>query len=408
MNGRCPYPLDVTGQDVHGEAKALREQGSGIAMVELPGSIRGWVVVAHELAMELLISPKVSKNPRLHWPAWISGEVGTDWPLASWTEMRNMATAYGTEVQRLRSPIVKAFTSRRVRTMEPYIERTVRHLLDELTRAPLDEVLDLKRDFAYRLPATVICDLFGVPEQDRAALLGSGENAPDSSVSPEKAEADIRAWHEQFSKLIAFKRANPADDLTTDLINADVLTDEELIGTLFSVLGAGSETVVILITHAVLNLLTHPEQLAILREGRATWEDVIEETLRVESPINLQPLRFAVADLHIGDVVVPKGDPIMLGYAAIGRDPDVHGASADDWDITRADKRHLSFGHGVHYCFGAPLARLEARIALPALFERFPDMRLAVEPKDLEPQGTFVTNGHKALPVVLRSGAATG
>jgi cytochrome P450 len=404
MDGRCPYKLDVTGQDVHSEAKALQDQGSGIAMVELPGDIRGWVVVGHDLAVELLASPKVSKNPRAHWPAWISGEIGADWPLASWPTMENMTTAYGEEHRRLRHPVVKAFTPKRVRAMQPYIERTVRQLLDNLAGTTPGEIVDLKRNFSYQLPATVICDLFGVPEEDRAAVLRGGEKTPDSSLTPEEAEANIRDWQEQFGKLIAAKRAHPIDDLTSELVNAegdDRLTDNELIGTLFVALGAGSETVMNLVTHAVLKLLTHPEQRAMVEDGRASWDDVIEETLRLESPLNMLPLRFAVEDLHLDGVTVPKGDPILMGYGAIGRDPDIHGDSAGDWDITRSNKEHLSFGHGTHYCFGAPLARLEARIALPALFERFPGMRLGVKPADLDSQGTFIMNGHNALPVML-------
>ncbi|NKE62707.1 cytochrome P450 [Lentzea sp. PSKA42] len=404
MEGRCPYKLDVTGQDVHGEAKSLREQGSGIAMVQLPGDIRGWVVVGHALAMELLTSPKVSKNPRMHWPAWMSGEIGADWPLASWPTMENMTTAYGEEHQRLRRPVVKAFTPKRVRAMQPYIERTVQRLLDNLAATPPGEVTDLKRNFSYQLPATIICDLFGVPEEDRAAVLRGGEKTPDSSLTPEEAEANIRDWHEQFGKLIASKRAHPADDLTSDLVSAvgeTQLTDNELIGTLFVALGAGSETVMNLVTHAVLKLLTHPEQRAMVADGRVSWDDVIEETLRLESPLNMLPLRFAVEDLHLDGVTVPKGDPILMGYGAIGRDPEVHGDSAEEWDVTRENKEHLSFGYGTHYCFGAPLARLEARIALPALFERFPDLRLAVEPEELDSQGTFIMNGHNTLPVIL-------
>jgi 2-hydroxy-5-methyl-1-naphthoate 7-hydroxylase len=412
MQKRCPYRLDVTGQDVHGEAQELRAQGSGIAMVTLPGDVRGWVVVGHDLAKDLLTSPKVSKNPRMHWPQWINGEIGADWPLASWPTMENMTTAYGAEAQRLRRPVVKAFTPKRVRSMQPYIERTVQYLIDRLAETPPGEVVDLKRNFSYQLPATIICDLFGVPEAERATVLRGGEKTPDSSLTPEEAEANIRDWTEQFSKLIQAKRENPGDDLTSELVNTtgeERLTDSELIGTLFVALGAGSETVMNLVTHAVHKLLTHPDQRAAVEQGRASWDDVIEETLRLESPLNMLPLRFAVEDLELDGVTVPKGDPILMGYGAIGRDPAVHGDSAEDWDITRPDKEHLSFGFGTHYCFGAPLARLEAKIALPALFARFPEMELAVKTEELESQGTFIMNGHKTLPVVLtRAPAVVG
>jgi 2-hydroxy-5-methyl-1-naphthoate 7-hydroxylase len=408
MESRCPVVLDITGSDVHAEGEVLREQGQ-VARVELPQGVLGWTVVGYDLAMKLLNDPRVSKDPRKHWPDFISGKVGPDWPLASWPTMENMTTAYGDEHSRLRRPVVKAFTPRRVKALEPYVEKTVINLLDELTMRPPDAVVDLKRDFSYRLPATIICDLFGVPEEARADMLRGGEVTTDSSIAPAEAEANIRLWMQQFTDFIAAKREHPDDDLTSDLILAVEdgvsLTDSELIGTLFVALGAGSETVMNLITHAVFRLLTHPEQHAMVAEGQATWDDVIEETLRLESPLNMLPLRYAVEDIEVDGVTIPQGDPILMGYAAIGRDPEIHGESACTWDITRENKKHLSFGHGNHFCFGAPLARLEARIALRLLFERFPGMTLVGRPEDLEPQGTFIMNGYKTLPVRLMPAA---
>ena len=405
MQDRCPYHLDTTGQDVHGEGEELRRQGQ-VARVELPQGVLGWTVVGYEAAMKLLADPRVSKNPRKHWTAFLDGRIRQDWPLASWVAMDNMTTAYGEDHARLRRPVVKAFTPKRVREMQPYIEKTVATLLDDLAATPAGEVVDLKRHFAYRLPAAIICDLFGIPEEARADILRGGEVTTDSSITPEEAEANVRMWTAKFAELLAAKRANPADDLTTDLILAEKedgvgLTESELIGTLFVALGAGSETVMNLLTHAVYNLLRNPDQRALLEQGKASWDDVIEETLRVESPLNMLPLRFAVEDIDIDGITIHKGDPILMGYAAIGRDPNVHGETADQWDITRSNKEHLSFGHGVHFCFGAPLARLEAQIALPALFARFPDLTLAVEPAELESQGTFIMNGYKTLPVRL-------
>ncbi len=404
MESRCPVVLDTTGQDVHSEAEVLRQQGQ-IARVELPQGVLGWVVVGHDLAMKLLNDPRVSKDPRKHWPDYINGKVGADWPLASWPAMENMTTAYGKDHALLRKPVVKAFTPRRVKTMEPYVEKTVSTLLDDMAAQPVGATVGLKEYFAYKLPATIICDLFGIPEEARADVLRGGEVTTDSSITPEEAEANIRMWTEQFANLIAAKRANPEDDLTTDLINTEVdgrkLTDGELIGTLFVALGAGSETVMNLITNAVYHLLTDPEQRAKVEDGRVSWDDVIEETLRLESPLNMLPLRYAVEDIVLDDVTIPKGDPMLMGYGAIGRDPEIHGCTAREWDLERDNKQHLSFGHGNHYCFGAPLARLEARVALPELFNRFPDMTLAVEPDELRPQGTFIMNGFKELPLRL-------
>ncbi|WP_143674734.1 cytochrome P450, partial [Streptomyces caniscabiei] len=152
-------------------------------------------------------------------------------------------------------------------------------------------------------------------------------------------------------------------------------------------------------------LLTHPEQLAHVREGRATWDDVIEETLRTQAPVASLPLRYAVEDLDLAEfggpegVVIARGEPILAAYAAAGRSHERHGKDADVFDVSRADKEHLAFGHGVHHCLGAPLGRLEARIALPALFTRFPDLRLASTEADLGHVESFISNGHRHLPV---------
>lgn len=397
--------LDPTGRDIHEEARRLRSQGP-VARVEMPHGVLGWSVTSYEVVKRLLSDPRVSKDPRKHWPSYINGEIGPDWPLNSWIEMDNMTTRYGIEHTRLRKPIARAFSPRRTEAMRPQVAKVVDGLLDKLADTPPGEVVDLKARFAFQVPAEVICDLFGVPESDRADALRGGEIAVDTSVTPEEAEANVRNWIGTFERLIELKRRSPGDDLTTDLIegvddDGNRLTHSELIGTLFLLLSAGSETVMNLLTSAVRELLSRPEQLELVRSGRATWDDVVEETLRVQSPIAQLPLRFAIEDIDVDGVTIPKGEPILIGFAAVGRDPDLHGSSAGDFDLTRRNKEHLSFGHGPHFCIGAPLARLEAGIALPALFQRFPEMALAVPAEDLQPQVTFIMNGNHTLPVYL-------
>jgi 2-hydroxy-5-methyl-1-naphthoate 7-hydroxylase len=408
-NRTCPVILDTTGKDVHAEGELLREQGS-VARVELPQGVMAWAIVGYDLAIQILTDPRVSKDPRQHWPAWISGEIGADWPLGSWPAMDNMTTAYGDAHTRLRKPVMKAFTPRRIRDMQPYIESKIASLLDDMDAFPPGEILDLKKHYTYRLPASIVCDLFGIPEERRAGMLRGGEVATDSSVTPEKAKSNLGMWVGRFQEFIDAKRETPGDDLTSDLImvrkdDGTPLSDHELIGTLFLVLGAGSETVMNLLTNAIYKLIVHPEQRALLKDGLVTWDDVIEETLRAEGPTNMLPLRYAVEDIEVEGVTIAKGDPILIGYGAIGRDPALHGDTAGAWDLTRADKTHLSFGHGVHHCLGAPLARLQSRIALPALFDRFPEIALGVEADELIPQGTFIMNGFKTLPVKLRNAA---
>jgi len=156
-----------------------------------------------------------------------------------------------------------------------------------------------------------------------------------------------------------------------------------------------------LLDQAIVAFLTHPEQLADAVAGRVSWAEVIEETLRYQAPIAHLPLRYAVEDIRIGDQGIGKGEAILASYGGPGRDAKVHGETADRFDVHREKKDHLAFGHGAHHCIGAPLARLEASIALPALFARFPKLAFAPDPATLAPIGSFVSNGHQTLPVHL-------
>lgn len=203
------------------------------------------------------------------------------------------------------------------------------------------------------------------------------------------------------------KRERPGDDLTSVLIAArdeegSGLTEAELIDTLLLVIGAGHETTVNLIGNAVHALLAHPDQLARVRGGEITWSDVVEETLRWAPSIANLPLRYAVEDIELHDgITIARGDAILATYAAAGRDPERHGADADRFLPGGTAKEHLAFGHGVHHCIGAPLARLEATIALPALFARFPELRLADPSVPAGQVESFIAHGFGALPVRL-------
>ncbi|WP_344258928.1 cytochrome P450 [Streptomyces sodiiphilus] len=368
-----------------------------------------WSVTRYDVIKKLLTDDRVSRDPRQHWPAWYNGEIPPDWPLVSWVAVTSAFTSYGSERARLRNLIAKAFTARRTAAMRPRIEEIVAGLLAGLEAAPAGEPVDLRADYAYRLPTEVICELFGVPGHLRAETMRVIDAALDTSATPEEAQANVEGMYAAMRAIADYRSEHPGDDMTSGLLAArddesgSRLSQEELISTLILMIGAGAETAVNLIAKATHALLTHPEQRLLLESGKATWDDVIEETLRAEGPISHMPMRFAVEDIDLGEgVLIRKGDPILVAFAAAGRDPGLHGDSAGTFDLTREDKEHLAFGHGVHYCLGAPLARLEAAVALPALFERFPGMRLAVPPQELVPQVSFIANGHQELPVLLR------
>ncbi|GAB3971215.1 cytochrome P450 [Plantactinospora veratri] len=407
---RCPYVIDRTGGDILAEAARLRELGSAVR-VELPGGVPAWSITSYALARRLFADPRVVKDPRRYWPAFIDGEIGDDWPLISWVKMDSMTLVDGDDHRRLRGLVAPDFGPRRIEAQRPLVERIVADLLDRLAERPTDRPVDLRASFAAPLPAQMICELFGVPEEARPEVLRGLELAVDTTLPPEEAAANVAHWQVALRELAAAKRAAPADDMTSRLVQAHdregLLSESELVGSLFNVLGAGSETVMNLLTKAIVALLTHPDQRELVATGRASWSDVIEETLRAEAPIAQLPLRFAAEDIEVDGVTIERGSPILICLAAAGRDPDRYGASAETFDLTRPDKDHLSFGYGAHFCIGASLARLEASVALPALFERFPALTLAVPPAELAPPGTFIMNGLRSLPVYL-AGRPTG
>ncbi|WP_375781968.1 cytochrome P450 family protein [Streptomyces zingiberis] len=399
--------MDPTGSDIHGEAARVREQGP-VGLVELPGKVVAWAVSDPALLKELLTDPRVSKDPRQHWPAWINGEITPDWPLFTWVAVTNMFTAYGADHRRLRKLVAPAFSARRTAALRPRIEEVTGELIERLAAVPAGGTADLREGYCYPIPIQVICELFGVADAGmRERLRTLVDSVFNTTADAAEVAATFEGLHALLGELVTLKRETPGDDLTSLLISnreedGSRLTEGELVDTLLLVISAGHETTVNLLDNAIHLLLTHPEQLALVREGRAAWSDVIEETLRVDAPIASLPLRYAVEDIQAGEVTIRKGEAILAAYAAAGRNPAYHGPDAAGFDLTRVNKEHLAFGHGVHFCLGAPLARLEAEIALPALFERFPEMELARPTEELGHIASFISNGHRTLPVVLR------
>lgn len=399
--------IDPTGSNLHAESAQLHQAGP-IVPVALIGGIPAWAVTDEDTARTLLLDERLAKNIQ-HWKAWRNGTVPRNWPLLDVIGGSSMFNADGADHQRLRGMLRKEFTNRRVKALRPRIARLTTDLLDTLATRPPGHPVDLKDTFAFPLPMQVICELFGVPDDDmRARLRALSANLIDTTATEDAIRATRRDFHQILGDLVAAKRAQPGDDLTSGLISAcdhGDLTPPELIDTLQLMVLAGHETTVNLLTHSVRALATHPDQLAQIRTGQLTWEHAIEESLRRDGPVSHLLFRFALEPITVGDILIQTGEPVMVALDAIGRDPSRH-PQPDRFDLGRDDRSHLAFGHGPHLCIGAPLARLEAQIALPALFDRFPQLTLAIQPEDLEPVPTFVLKGVRALPVHLGPASA--
>lgn len=397
--------MDPAGGCPHADNARLLARGA-VAPVVLPGDVAGMAVLGHDALREFLAHPDVAKGAE-HFTALREGRIADGWPLKTFATVRGMTTADGDDHRRLRALVGKAFTTRRVAELRPRVEAVTAGLLDGLGRAAAENggVADLRRHFAMPLPMGVICELLGVnaEHQDRLHHLSNQVVATD--IGPEEAMAANRELVDVLGAVAAARAKEPGGDLTSALIAAreedgDRLSGHELIGTLLLMIIAGHETTLNLITNAVRALCAHRDQLELVRSGHATWADVVEETLRWDSPVSYFPFRYPTRDLTVDGTVIPKGTPVLAGYSAAGRDPAAHGPDADRFDVTRVSgSRHLSLGHGPHYCLGAPLARMEATTALERLFARFPGLDVAVAEPELARHASFVGNSVRDLPV---------
>ncbi|MFI6288905.1 cytochrome P450 [Streptomyces sp. NPDC051018] len=402
--------MDAHGGCPHAANARLLAEGSA-AEVVLPDEVPGMAVLGHEALKEFLAHPEVSKSPG-HFAALREGRIPEGWSLMNFAVLPGMLTSDGDEHRRLRSLVSKAFTARRVEGLRPGIEALTARLLDRLDAAAEagGGIADLRAHFALPLPLSVICELFGVDEAAHDRLHELSDLAVSTTVTPEQAIATTRDMAATLAGIVAVRRESPGDDLASALIAAredgEGLSEAELIGTLMLFVVAGHETTLNLITNAVRALCAHREQLELIRSGGASWADAVEETLRWDSPVSYFPFRYPIRDLTIDGTVIPRGTPVLAGYSAAGRDPAAHGPDADRFDVRRASPgRHLSLGHGAHYCLGAPLARMEATIALERLFTRFPDLDLAVPEAELPRHASFVGNSVQVLPVRPGPGA---
>ena len=372
--------------------------------VRLADGHPAWLVVGHAEAKAALNDPRLSKD--MHAALARSGEVVAE-GLPGPALARHMLAVDPPDHTRLRRLAAPAFSRRRVDGLEDRVRAIVAHLLDGLA-ARGDEVVDLVAGYALPLPFTVVSELLGIPEPDRADLGRWFRTllAPHSWPPPAEAVAASEAIVGYLAALLDHKRAEPGEDLVTDLVVAadrdGALTTQEILSTIFQLIVAGHDTTTSLIGNATVALLRHPAQRDALVADPDLVPRAVEEAMRWDPPGQHSTFRYATEDVRIGDVVIPAYAQVIVSLAAANRDPARY-HDADSFDIHRTDGGHLALGHGIHHCLGAPLARLEGRIALGALHTRFPAMRLAVDPAQLRwgHGDGLVLRGLSALPVRL-------
>ncbi|MEU2868657.1 cytochrome P450 [Streptomyces olivoreticuli] len=300
---------------------------------------------------------------------------------------------------RLRRLVTKAFTTGAVARLRPYIEQTVDQLLDGL---PKTGEVDLVASLAIPLPVTVICQMLGVPETDRAQVR-TWSNDLFAAGQPQRIDTASHAVADYMKGLIAAKRRAPDDSFLRDLITVrdggEQLSEDELVSLAVLLLIAGHETTTNFIGNAILALLQHPELLDRLRANPGQIISMLNELLRYDSPVGIATFRYSTQALTLGETKIPAGVPVLISPAAANRDPAQY-TGPDHPDADRDARGHLAFGHGIHRCLGAPLALAEAEIALRALLTRFPELRLAVPSGQLRWRHTRLMRGLESLPVL--------
>jgi cytochrome P450 len=295
----------------------------------------------------------------------------------------------------LRNLVSRAFTGRRADAMEPRIRAIARALID---RFAARGSADLMAEFARHLPSLVIGEMIGVPEDRREAFLGWTESLVETGGHPNEMIQAATSIYGEFSKLLAERRVSRRDDLMSALIDAELdgqrLSEEDLLGFCFVLIVAGNDTTTNLIANGAVLLAEHPEQRALLARDRAAIPNAIEEMVRCESPAQALPRR-AMREVTLHGTAIPKGALLRLVFGAANRD-EREFANAEAFDVTRPPPRHLGFGHGTHFCLGARLARLEARVAFEELLARIPAYELSDEPGWVT---SMWARAHKRVPI---------
>jgi hypothetical protein len=383
------------GPSPHAAISRLRAQ-CPVHRLNVPPGAQAYAVLSNKVIEEALNDARLSKQVE-NLPAEYRDKAASN----SLLVVGNLGFADPPKHTRLKSPLKKAFTPTAVARLRPRIQAVVDDLIDGF---PESGEIDLLRDFSLPMPLTVICEYLGIPVEDRPLFLQWSYVLSQDPL--QHAESALKAasaeFAEYFLKLAAQRRADLRDDLLSELIRArddDTLTDEELLSTLLLLIIAGHKTVANMLANGTLLLLRHPEQLAMLRADPSLIPAAVEEILRYEGSAAWASLRVAGQDMDLGGVAIPKGSFVHLYLTAAGHDPDAYD-DPERFDITRTPNRHLSFGHGPHFCIGAPLGRLQGEIAFAALLRRLPEFELAVPAAEVAwLADSSLSRGLEALPL---------
>jgi cytochrome P450 PksS len=390
---REPSSLTLDKADPYPLYARLRARGAAHKTM-WPGVGPTWIVTRHREALSVMLDPRfVHTEPR---PPSASGE-----PVRGFG--RDMLETDPPDHTRLRRLVGKAFTRQSVDRYSGRIEQLANQILDGAERRGS---IELMSEYATVIPITIITEILGIPIKNIPAFsefmyaLGLSQTVGRRDDDLEKAKL---RFTNRLQGLFEQRRQEPRDDLLSALVAAesdgDKLSPDELLGMAYLLLFAGFVTTVNLIGNGVLALLRHPDQLALLRAQPALAESAIEEVLRFDTPLELSSVRFASVDVELGDQRIRKGAPVRILIASVNRDPERF-YEPDQLDIRRNPCPHLTFGHGIHYCLGAPLARLDGRIALSTLVERSPGLRLA-DPGQLKWRPHPILRGPEQLPLQL-------
>ncbi|RZU52408.1 cytochrome P450 [Krasilnikovia cinnamomea] len=366
-----------------------------VRQVRLPNDMDAWMVTRYDDGRKALADPRLSKVI----PFDAVNATSTN-PSISSAIARHMLSSDPPVHTRLRRLVSAVFTARRIEALRPRIEEITDGLLDDMAGR---EAVDLIDDFAFPLPIQVICELIGVPAADRDKFRTWSNIIVTGALAGDRLPVAVQEMVTYLRALLAERRERGGDDLISGLIDVrdqeDRLTEDELSSMIFLLLIAGHETTVNLIGNGALILLGRRERWERLRDDPALLPTAIEEFLRYESPVETSTFRIATEDLEIGGQRIAAGDAVLVVLLSANRDEDRF-PDPDDMRLDRAQNPHLAFGHGIHYCLGAPLARLEAQIAFGKLQARYPDMRLAVPEQELTWRPGVLMRGLHGLPVI--------